>query len=404
MSEAITIIPLENISLRLASNSQDFNKIRCLIVNKIDSSTYKAILDRFKVVELESHRFSSKTSQATFCFFDYALMHYAISLLNDLSQNGNYDNYEYEIGEKDIPYNYLLAYQAGASRHIFISNPFGESINTLAPRNNENKRNFVTEFKLKHLETSQYNEDKKIHHFKFTEFDSALDFAFKLQNTNLKFGFQRKKSEKLFSNLRTIYLGNINCSPKDVLKEIWGGEIFQLKFLKEKNVAFLTFINPQSAEMFLKYYNTSTDMEDTSINNDTPAGSESDAENALISNKRELLINNKPCKVMPGNTSNINLNNIMEIARGATRLLKITKNENSTINKSVSETIDKIKREFTLVGIDLNDNEDCIDIECLSIQDAVSIKEMFFNVGVSTCEFVSDICGAFNAFEGMLLL
>lgn len=351
----IRIIELNEITNELISDSNKFYSIRYLIIGNIDESGYKIVLERFRSIEIESHDFNEKKSKAVFGFFDYAIMHYALTLLKNLS-------YVYDIGEKEMPYNYLLAFQAGASRHIFIS---GEETK---------KRNLIKEFELKNVESNLYNDDKKITHFKFTKFESALDFAFKLQNTSLKFGFQRKKSDKLFSNLRTIYLGNVVSSPKDIFNIIWGGDVFQLKFLKEKNVAFLTFINPQSAEMFINYYS-----------------------------KNELSINDKPCRVMKGSVSNINLTNIMEIARGATRCLSVKKSNNEDINKSVNNIIEKVKKEYTLVAVDLNEGEDAIEIECLSIQDCVSIMEMFLENNIPNCDFMRDGCGFFNVFQGMLM-
>lgn len=349
----IEIIDLNSIHEILNKNSDMFYKIRCIIISNIDQMGYKHVLDKFRIVELEAHEFYAEEKVAIFYFFDYAIMYYALEQLKETK-------FIFQLGTKDLPYNQLLAFQAGASRHIFIN------------QEKTQETDYIKKYNLKNIESNLYNEEKRILHFKFTKFSSALNFAFILQNKNLKFGFQRRKSDKLFSNLRTVYLGNVNTEAAEISEKIWGGDVFLLKLMKEKNVAFVTFINPQSCETFIKYFS-----------------------------QNELIINDKQCKVMKGNVSNIGLNYILEIGRGATRCLKINKSDDEEVNDKINSAIEFIKRNFTVISLELSEDENSIEIECLGVHDSLNIKEYLKQKEINDFEFMRDGCGVFNVFEGM---
>ncbi|KAI8988757.1 hypothetical protein BDB01DRAFT_567298 [Pilobolus umbonatus] len=146
---------------------------------------------------------------------------------------------------------------------------------------------------------------------------------------------------------RTIYLGNIHpdTTAEDICNVIRGGILSHIRFMPDKRITFITFVDPQLASNFFHQ-----------------------------SSYQHIIIKNRRIKVGWGKPTALSANVIHAVQNGGSRNVYI-----GNINESITE--DKLKHDFSEYG----------DIELVN-----TLKE-------KNCAFVNftSIAGAIRAIEGI---
>lgn len=338
-------------------NTESFRNVRRMLISKNNRIDVENIFDMLKSVEIESFKEISENA-VEINFFDYTSLYLGVDII--LQEKPELD---LEISENYLDGKIYNSYLAGCSRHIFMMDADKENLN---PNEMEqNKKTLTEKYNLRNLFSLVYNFDKKIFHFKFSKFESALEFSIKLKSLNKRFGFQRRKGEGILHNLRTVYLGNVteDITTKDIESNLKGGSIYAIKMLKAKRCAFVTFLNPWSAEVFISFCQ-----------------------------QKHMFIKDKQLKVTPANPGNLPLNGIICIAKGATRILKIKKFQNDTSFIRKNEGF-----------IEIKNNEEGIIVSFATIIDAYNISKNA-NFREFEVEFLDDPCDRVNIYDMLLYL
>ncbi|KAI5181451.1 hypothetical protein NEOKW01_1632 [Nematocida sp. AWRm80] len=155
-----------------------------------------------------------------------------------------------------------LAHAVGGTRNIMLMN-LEDYMNGEFIREEAEKYGKIEELK--------YFKDRCLAYILFYSFESAIKFISAVYEdslfSNIKIACGRDKcnpekqntgvvpDELVHQNNRTIYLGNISVdtTPRDILKEIKGGQVFMIKIIRDKKCAFVTYFDYVSAAAFLKY-------------------------------------------------------------------------------------------------------------------------------------------------------
>lgn len=285
----------------------EYHKIRTIKLKNIPKNiTITSIIDLIKDCELFSIKKISENI-FHFTFFEYFIFYIAYMELKEKLKNLSKEINISFCESEDICSKKLQAYYSGASRSIYFHNldkgfdeeyfkelakPFGE------------------------VENIKISADKRHIQMRLYEFDSCVKLIQNLteQDTTIKFGFHRAKSNnKALHTNRTLYLGNIQADvqPSDILKYCFFGPVNSLRFLRERKCAFLTFLNPNSAEIFIH--------------------------NA---NKSPIFINKNRLKVTYGNNSMIPLSTILAIYNSnASRILEVNDSSSNCQFESLEKRI-----------------------------------------------------------------
>lgn len=236
-------------------NFHDLKKVRTMKIENIpENISITTLIDSIKDCEIETIKKENNIYFLT--FFEYFIFYTAYNELKEKIADIN-KNIKISICYADIlPNNKLLAFQAGASRSVYFHNIDDSLEETFFS-------NLASQFG--EIENLKFNKEKKHVQIRFNEFDHCMAFMEHLCQAenrknieNLKFGFHRAKSNnKIFHTNRTLYLGNIQTEilPEDIFKFVFFDAVYTLRFLRDRKCAFLTFINPHSAECFLEASN-----------------------------------------------------------------------------------------------------------------------------------------------------
>lgn len=230
----------------------NINSIRTIKLENIpENISITSIIDLIKDCEIQKITKDGNAFHLT--FFEYFIFYIAyFELKEKLSTLGsNNIKISYEKSEEISPRK-LLAFQAGASRSVYFNN-IDDGFDELY------FRELVQPFG--EIENIKFHTEKRHAQIRFSNFESCVKFMEDLSTKdtqNVKFGFHRPKSlNKAFHGNRTLYLGNIqpDVQPENILQHVFCGEIYTLRFLRDRKCAFLTFLNPNSAEAFIEHAN-----------------------------------------------------------------------------------------------------------------------------------------------------
>lgn len=230
---------------------KEISLIRTIKLENIpENVSITSIIDLIRECEIETIHRDKNILYLT--FFEYFIFYTAYFELRNKIKTINEGIKISFAKNEEISERKLLAFQAGASRSVYFNNIDDEC---------DEKYFFDLAEPFGEIENIRYSQERKHAQIRFLRFESCMEFMKDFLNKetkNIKFGFHRpKNTNKAFHNIRTLYLGNIQSEilPKHIFKHVFSGSIYTLRFLRERKCAFLTFINPNSAEFFLQYYN-----------------------------------------------------------------------------------------------------------------------------------------------------